>query len=248
MYKIATLCKITIYYDKSIRLESNMAFRTDEKIKDGEEFAIKFLLSQLKNLDNDDFLESKSKLTSLFLKLGPVIDEYPNWHPLVQNKIEGLMYDPTTPNTDCGYNGLDHTIHFLNGFITCPYDDGQAVIDSVNKLKPHSIAHITAERLDIKLYAASANPILVLCEWAKPLANDGTIPLSIVAPLLLEQELPNWIDSQVAETWETMRPYFLGCPHGKRSSLFVNQETGQGIKKLWESIINTGMFGQIMPR
>ena len=71
------------------------------------------------------------------------------------------------------------------------------------------------------------------------------IPLSIAMPLLLEKELPMWKWADVAETWETMRPYFLGNPHGARSSLFVSQETGQAMKKVWNALINTGMFGPI---
>jgi hypothetical protein len=42
-----------------------------------------------------------------------------------------------------------------------------------------------------------------------------------------------------------MQPYLLGAPHGSRSSLFVTQETGQTIKKVWNLLINTGMFGPI---
>jgi len=74
---------------------------------------------------------------------------------------------------------------------------------------------------------------------------DGTIPLSIAMPLILEKEIPAWQWAAVAETWESMRPYFLGRPHGSRSSLFISQETGQGIKQIWNSLINTGMFGPI---
>ncbi|MNT61120.1 hypothetical protein D3C72_1987410 [compost metagenome] len=54
-----------------------------------------------------------------------------------------------------------------------------------------------------------------------------------------------WGHGDFAETWETMKPYFLGMPHGKLSSLFVTQNTGQAIKKIWEQLINTGMFGPI---
>lgn len=71
------------------------------------------------------------------------------------------------------------------------------------------------------------------------------IPLSLAMPLLLEQEVPCWEWSQVAEPWESMRPYFLGTPRGARSSLFVSQETGQAIKKIWEALIYNGMFGPI---
>ena len=71
------------------------------------------------------------------------------------------------------------------------------------------------------------------------------IPKSLAVPLLLEQELPCWRWSDVGETWETMLPYFLGRPHGRRSSLFVNRETGQVMKTIWSALINTGMFGPI---
>jgi hypothetical protein len=64
-------------------------------------------------------------------------------------------------------------------------------------------------------------------------------------PLLLEKEIPCWRWAVLAETWESMRPYFLGRPHGKLSSLFVSQETGQAMKKVWNALINTGMFGPI---
>ena len=74
---------------------------------------------------------------------------------------------------------------------------------------------------------------------------DGTIPLSIAIPLILEHEVPGWRQSSLAETWESMRELLLGRPHGARSSLFVNQETGQAIKKIWNSLIYTGMFGPI---
>ncbi|CAD5366701.1 hypothetical protein RA210_U10457 [Rubrivivax sp. A210] len=78
---------------------------------------------------------------------------------------------------------------------------------------------------------------------------DKLIPLSIAMPLLLVKKVPSWEWSQVAETWESMRPYFLGSrpgsPRGARSSLFVNQETGQAIEKVWEAPIYAGMFGPI---
>lgn len=77
------------------------------------------------------------------------------------------------------------------------------------------------------------------------MAADGSIPTSLAVPLLLEIEVPNWRNAEVAETWETMRRYILGQPCGSRSSLFVNQETGQTLKSLWNSLIYTGMFGPI---
>lgn len=47
--------------------------------------------------------------------------------------------------------------------MTCPYDDGQKVIDSVLKLRSSEISNITVERLDVKFYASTVTPILVRC-------------------------------------------------------------------------------------
>ena len=113
------------------------------------------------------------------------------------------------------------------------------------KMPHHHAATITAKRLNVKFYNKNATPILVECEWHKSIPSDGMIPASVVVPLILEKEVPCAQWSEVAETWETMRPYFLGKPHGSRSSLFVTQETGQTIKKVWEALIYTGMFGPI---
>ena len=126
------------------------------------------------------------------------------------------------------------------------YDDGQEVMDAVDELPSHPIASISAERLDAQLYHPGTTPVLVRCQWDRALPIDGMIPKSRAVPLLLEQEVPCWRWSERGETWETMLPYFLGRPHGRRSSLFVNQETGQTMKMVWNALINTGMFGPIM--
>lgn len=219
-----------------------MAFRADEAVKDGYERARRYLVPR--DSEGAQKTRSQDMVANIVEKYGPAIDTYPSWHPLVSANEE--HYHPVTgPETRCGYEGLDHTVYFANGFVTCPYDDGQQVIDSVEKLPSNPVATITAERLDGQLYNSGATPILVHCRWHKPLPLDGMIPKSLVVPLLLEQEVPCWRAAKYAETWETMRPYFLGNPHGSRSSLFVNQETGQVIKNIWNALIYTGMFGPI---
>lgn len=224
-----------------------MAFRADEAARDGLEEAERYLIHRLRDSDAADRARSKDKLLDIVDELGPVVDAYPSWHPLVRH--HDAAQPVIVPGDGCGYRGLDHTVHFVNGFITCPYDDGQDVLDSVEELSyKHPVATIRAERLDVKFYQPSTNPILVRCKWNKSIALDRTIPLSIAMPLLLETEVPCWQDSKFAETWETMRPYFLGAPRGARSSLFVSQETGQAMKKIWEAVINTGMYGPIQLR
>jgi hypothetical protein len=224
-----------------------MSFRADEAAQAGYEEAESYLIGRMRDLPADEQARSREALQDIVDELGPVVDAYPSWHPLVRHHDD--QHPVTLPGPECGYQGLDHTLYFAHGFVTCPYgasQNGQKVLDSVEALQfKHQAATITAERLDVKFYNSEAKPILVRCEWSKPLPMDKLIPLRIVIPLLLEKEVPCWEWSKVAETWETMRPYFLGAPHGARSSLFVSQETGQAIKKVWEAQIYTGMFGPI---
>lgn len=221
-----------------------MAFRADDATRLGREEVEAYLIPKPRDLDAAERARSKEALLDIMDDLGPVVDAYPTWHPLVCN--HEARETVTTPEKRCGYEGLDHTRHFAKGFITCPYDDGQDVIDSVEKLPYNELAEITAERLDVTLYYPGTTAILVKCNWKRPLENDGTIPLRIAMPLILEKEVPNWRQAEVGETWETMRPYFLGRPTGSVSSLFINQATGQAIKKVWNAVIYTGMFGPIM--
>jgi len=220
-----------------------MVFRADEAARTGFEEVMRYLIPRPRDADEAQRAGSKAALIEILNEWGPVVDGYPSWHPLVCNHDDR---NPVTyPTERCGYKGLDHTKYFANGFITCPYGDGQEVLDLVARLPYHPAASIAAERLDVQLYNPSTTPILVKCNWEQPLESDGTIPVSIAVPLILEKEIPCWKWAKVAETWESMRPYFLGTPHGSRSSLFINQETGLSIKKIWDAVIQTGMFGPI---
>ncbi|MCI5135741.1 MAG: hypothetical protein D3920_11860 [Candidatus Electrothrix sp. AW2] len=219
-----------------------MTFRADEAARRGLESARNFLIS--KNIELGERERSEKKLLDIVDKHGPVVDSYPSWHPLVNNNQEDKC-PVVTPSERCGYKGLDHTIYFVNAFITCPYDDGQEVLDSVNEFPRdyNSIAWITAKRLDVQLYISDATPILVYCDWRKSISSNNMIPASIATPLMLQKEVPCWEWSERGETWETMRSYFLGRPHGSRSSLFVNQQTALFMKKIWNLLNDTGMFG-----
>ena len=220
-----------------------MAFRADDAASAGYEKAEQYFLGRALTKDEEVRKQSRDVFQRAIGLLGNAVESYPSWHPLVRH--HNSRNPVTIPDNRCGYEGLDHTRYFTNGFITCPYSDGTEVIKSVNAMRPHPAATITAEILDAKLYSTEATAVMVRCHWHKPLEADGTIPLKVALPLLLEMELPCCWFAEVAETWETMRPYFLGSPHGSRSSLFLNQEAGQGIKKIWNALIYTGMYGPI---
>jgi len=214
-----------------------MAFRIEEEKEKGLKWAVDYLTPR----GSDEGTRLKVKELIEGLDLGPVVDSYPEWHPLISH-VRGDGW-ALTPCKETGYNGLDHTVFFVNGFITCPYGDGQAVLDSVEALPMNRGAMITAEKLGHVLYNPEATPILVKCEWYRDVDADGRIPLSIAAPLMLEHEVPYWKTATCAESWESMKRNLMGAPHGGKMSFFVSQDTGVGLKRLWNELVKTGMFG-----
>lgn len=84
---------------------------------------------------------------------------------------------------------------------------------------------------------------MIKCEWSAPLEPNKMITKSLAAPLMIDKILSNWTDKSRAETWEDMRYYLLGSPHGKRSSLFVSQDTALAMKKIHNAMNESGMFG-----
>lgn len=221
-----------------------MAFRADESVSRGFERAKNYLIPRQASPAQRD--RAEAILRKVIDTCGPVVEAYPSWHPLV------AQHDGTNPerlpNERCGYSGLDHTVYFAHGFITCPYHDGSAVIKSAQSIRPAFCASIEAEELDAPLYHEGTEPVLVRCEWLRPLDADQLVPKSLAVPLMLEQEVPVWRWSERAETWETMKPYLLGDPHGNRSSLFVGQDTALAMKKIYLAMIESGMFGPIKSR
>ena len=216
-----------------------MAFRADEAASNGYERARSYLVSR--NFTPAERERSEKVLLEIIDECGPVVEGYPTWHPLVSNHDD--RNPETYPSDRCGYRGLDHTIYFAHGFLSCPYVSGEEVVESAQSLPHHSSASITAEVLDAPFYNTGTQPVLVRCEWSASLDPGKMVPKSLAVPLMLEQELPVWRWSSRAENWETMRPYLLGAPHGSRSSLFVSQDTALAMKKAYVAMVESGMFG-----
>lgn len=217
-----------------------MAFRADEAASSGLERAKKYLIPV--TFPPEVRAESEGALLDIVDELGPVVEGYPTWHPLVSTHDD--RNPETVPSERTGYRGLDHTRYFAHGFITCPYGGAENVIESAFKID-HHCASITAEELSVSFYAEGAKPVLVKCEWSEPLSLGKLIPKKLAVPLMLEKELHCWRWSTRAERWETMRPYLLGEPHGSRSSLFVDQETALAMKRAYMAMVESGMFGPL---
>ncbi|EDY83682.1 hypothetical protein VDG1235_3309 [Verrucomicrobiia bacterium DG1235] len=217
-----------------------MVFRIKEETESARERAIHYLTE---GLNRDVRPSSIQKLKELIDEHGPVVESYPSWHPMVNLKPDEFGTE-TIPSERCGYRGIDHTIFMRGGFITCPYAGDDAVIQSIEECdQSEALAHIEATRLDFPLYYENATPVLVTCESYDYIPGDGSIPTRSAVAMMLEKEIPSWRNASVGEHWEDMRPYFLGRPCGKVSSLFVSKETGQAIKRVWETLNSVGVFG-----
>ena len=96
-----------------------MAFRADEAARIGYEQVEAYLVPRPRDASEAERARSKEALLDILDELGPVVDAYPTWHPLVCN--HDSRHPTTTPSDQCGYKGLDHTRFFAKGFITCPY-------------------------------------------------------------------------------------------------------------------------------
>ena len=223
-----------------------MAFRADEAAADRLVKTKSFLIPP--TLSPVLRARAEEAFVEIVAQCGPAVDAYPSWHPLVCG--HDARHPHTTPNLAQGYVGLDHTRYFAHGFVTCPYGDGQDMIDAVREVarKLRVPATITADALDCKFYNEGTTPILVRCDWHHDLEENHTIPMRVAVALMAERELPCWRYAEVAESWETMRPYFLGSPHGSRSSLFVTQDTAMAMKRLYAAMTDSGMFGPMYGR
>ncbi len=217
-----------------------MPFRADEEAIMGQESAIRFLISRL---PQDVRASSLEGLHRIIDRYGPVVDAYPTWHPFVWG---AKHHETKSPIEDGRYKGLDHVVHLKNAFISCPYSDeeGEALISSALDREPGPFASIGADVLEFPLYVSGTTAVLVTCEWSHPATvGDTTIHQRHAIGRMLANEIPCLEHASVAETWEDMRPYLLGSPHGSRSSLFVSEATGSAMKRVWNAIMEAGVYG-----
>lgn len=178
---------------------------------------------------------------SLKTELGNAVESFPDWHPILtvpKNSSTEHVHMLTQLEA---YDGIDHTVEFVRGFVTCPYSEAKAnnLVETVNQL-----TGLNARRLHDPLYAENAYPVVVVAEEVE-LEADGTIRGRDSLRWFAQESVKEAWTSKVAETWWNIRSLILGQPHGSRSSLFVNQHTGVHMRKILEAFNNSGMHGPI---
>lgn len=235
-----------------------MAFRANESRENNIEQARRYLLP--KGCTDEQRQQSTTILDMIIDKLGPVVEGYPAWHPIMAG-YDTEWWIPCTALSKAQHRfpRIDHTVWLASGFITCPYPNRGAdeLIAAVNEKRgTDNAAIITAEPLrdylkkqcnypledDVILYSPDTTPIIVYCDWLFDLDEQGYIPEKIAVPLMLEHLLPQWKTHNGAGEWNDIKGKILGYPHGAKSSLFVQPKTGQILKNLWEQLAKSGMF------
>ena len=213
-----------------------MDFRAPSIAKELNENAIKYLTKNL-----SDPVAGQHLLETIMPGLGSAIERFPYWHPILTIPKEDPREDVYSLFQLKTYEGIDHTVNFVRGFITCPYSDTTAnkLVKAVNKLKG-----LHAYRLEEPLYANTAYPVVVEADDVE-LEADGTIRSRDALIWFTQKTVKEAWDAQIAETWWNIRSLILGTPHGSRSSLIVNQHTGSHMQKILKALNNSGMFGPI---
>ncbi|WP_273728862.1 hypothetical protein [Brucella gallinifaecis] len=213
-----------------------MEFRAPAVAQQQNSKAISYLTKNLKDPE-----AGRQQVEELIKDLGNVVDAFPDWHPiLTMPPREGNSHVSSLSQLPI-YKGCDHTVNFVRGFVTCPYDKVAAdkMVAVIN-----IIPGLHGYRLDDALYADNAYPVVVECSELE-LDADGTIKGRQALAWFVKLSSEEAFTSHVAETWWNVKECILGIPHGSRSSLFVNQHTGVHMRKIHEAMIASGMFGDI---
>lgn len=213
-----------------------MDFRYPTAVTETNLTALRYLTLQL-----SDPKSARITFDSIIKTLGNSVESYPDWHPILQIPNTNSRYSPFLQDL---YEGIDHTIKFVRGFVTCPYQQSEAnkLVDFVNKLPG-----LKAYHLDKPLYSDHSYPVVVEATDIV-LEADGTIRSRDALVWCVRNLVENAHNAEVAETWWNIRTNLLGEPHGSRSSVLVNQYTGGHIRKILEALNNSGMYGEVLER
>ena len=173
-------------------------------------------------------------------RLGNAVESLPDWHPILTAPPERPQHHWHASNYSSLpiYDLCVNTREFVRGILTCPNSevDADKLVEVVNQVQG-----LNAERLESALYRDSAFPVLIEA-WEVELEADGTIRSRDALAWFVQATVKHAREAQVAETWWNVRQLTLGSPHGARSSLLVNDYTGRYMRKILETLNDSGIF------
>lgn len=188
----------------------------------------------MKNQYTETVDGAEALLEELIAAHGPIVRSYPSWHPLMANVEDyqhGVGY--ACHPGEAGYQGLDHTLYFANAFVTCPYNDGQEVVDYVKRMRQPSHGYIGATVLGKgKLYHPSTTAVLVECS-VRP-------DTQMAVALMLANETRQWFPGALDEPWSRVDYQLTGTP----SEAFLTREAKQAVRLAY----NAYRLAALLPR
>lgn len=203
-----------------------MSFRYDEAVAEGRSWAITHKTSYFKG---EEKIKSINFIDSLIEKYGPVIEYYPHWHPLRIFQDAHYIQQPV--------RFVDHGLHLRDATLLAPYDESFDALQSFCEPR-----RLLATRLDGKgPYHHPRVQLYLVVALNFVYGDDRYIDRKAAVETMIDgwkkpfeyghersaREFTCW------ESWETMHGFLLGRPCGKRSSVFVDEETGQAIRRLY---------------
>ena len=73
-----------------------------------------------------DSKEGRAAFEELIAQLGNAVDIYPDWHPILTAPPNMSGRRAASIAELDTYQGIDHTVCFVRGFVTCPYSEEAA--------------------------------------------------------------------------------------------------------------------------
>lgn len=210
-----------------------MTFRYDEAADETRNRAMQYRLAQRENIKHQDRLDAADLIDDLIESHGPVIDFYPDWHPL--NLIE--------PNRDELRPYHDHALHFRDAVLLAPYNDPpleplQAFCES-HRLLANEIKGLYHNK-NCKLFVIESLEFACDTDSGEKYIDQrkavGALLDCWKCPEGYGRRPYDLSSFECWESWEDMHKHLLGAPCGKRSSLFVDEKTGQAIRRLYAVI------------
>lgn len=213
-----------------------MEFRAPSVAKEQNEDTVEYFTQHLADPEM-----GRKQVEMLIEEMGNAVGSFPDWHPVLTLPQRKENEHITSISQLKIYLENGHTRNFVRGFVTCPYSEESAdtLLSNVNK-----VWGLSAKRLEYPLYADNAYPVVVTAD-AIELEADGTVRSRDAIRWFAQLTIKEAEHASVAETWWNIRSLILGCPHGSRSSLFVNQYAGQHMRKILEALNKSGIFGPV---
>ncbi|ECN9265259.1 hypothetical protein ZL58_14580 [Salmonella enterica subsp. enterica serovar Typhimurium] len=223
----------------------NNQLTRQQTIRADREYVFNYLLPKKSDGATKEQIDrAKIVLTRALNILGPVIEFYPAWHPFMDELDLSHKWGIGKLNhilpRESPLAGLDHTICFANGIITCPYDYHEELIlrsyedYKKNRILNHDHSHyVHIEPLkDVMLYHPNAKPYLIThSELELPFQPYNG---SWIIARMLKRQLPSMERHSCAEPWEDgTKQEFLGYPSWGNSSLLVDSKTTSKMRKIW---------------